>query len=742
MGNYFKGVSILLAFVGSTLAVIWPDCAEASDYQPPINHKLGFGTTFGRWPDGVVPYVYNPTDAPAVFANNAYFVGLLQDAMAELEGVSGLTFDYQGIDSNAVIDNFADGVVAVVWESLGGAAGQAGPVNGCTGQDIIDIGYCQYVDGRVRFNKDTAWDKGAADFTERDFMQVAVHELMHLVGIGYSETALSIMFADPYTNLSHPREDDIDGLQSLYGEPEELSQASIYMPPGAGASPLEDSFISTNDDIVTEITTVVGTEVAAAVGLLWRVPNGHTDDLTLVATDPLGFYYKGRVDDRDCTAGPGFSCLNWASFASMETLFTFPGVWTVYAIMNGNLIATESVTVTTSPAFNQPPDSTLTHDIIYGPAPLTVTMTLSVTGDNEGDAVDATWHIPTVGEVALDSGDFGGSTGKHSQTFTFDTPGEYEIYVEVNDDWDRYGDAGIGNDAGPGFRTLYRRVVRVTKVSDDITTFSDVTGDAVPDLAGFVGGHNGKPQINIFSGSNGSVHLNIRYLSNKWRGIAIGTVRDANQDGTADDPAVALLADHDVSGKIIVETRRLDTGASLGKIVFRNANWRAIDVVVIDDTDGDGNTNDTSIAVLAQHRLTGKIVVEIKSLGGGALVRNIIILNDKWSAVAAAVVDRSAQVPMGNISPLIGVLAVHRSNGKRFLESRLVSTGALDRKIKFLGSKWTVKDVTVLHDVNGDGATTDPAWQVLAIRDSDDLVRVRTRLASDGSLDSSVKILT
>jgi hypothetical protein len=437
--------------------------------------------------------------------------------------------------------------------------------------------------------------------------------------------------------------------------------------------------------------------------------------------------------------GPGFSCLWWTSFASMDTLFTFPGVWTAYAIMNGDLIATESVTVTTTPVFNQPPDSTLAHDVIYGPAPLTVNMKLSVTGDNEGDAVDATWHIPTVGEIALNSGNFPGSAGVDSQTFTFDTPGEYQVYVEVNDDWTRYGSGGSA--AGPGFRTLYRRVVRVTSVSDDITTFADTSGDGVPDLAGFVGAYSKKPKIAIYSGANGNVDSKIYYFTTNWRGIAIGTVKNADQDVNADDPAVAMLADSKTSGKISVQIRRLDTGASLGKIAFLNSKWRAIDVAVIDDTNGDGDTDDTSIAVLAQNKVNGKIRVQIRSLGSGALVNNIDFLNESWTAIAIAVVDRSAQVPMGGLPPLIGLLAENNVNGKRYLQSRLVSTGALDGNIKVFNSNWNLRDVSVLYDVDGPGPDTDSAWQVLATRQSDGLLRVQTRLTSDGSLDSNVDIL-
>ena len=734
-------VSFATACVATAFVLCSPSTVLSSEYKPVDNsdNKLGIGTTFGRWQDGVVPWVYNPTDAPAIFSDNAYFVSLLQEAMAELEGASGLHFDYQGIDSNATISNLSDGVVTIGWEDIGGAAGQAGPAYSCTAQDVIDNGYCPYTDGTGRFNNNSAnvtWDTGVTDFTERKFLQVATHEFMHLVGIGHSDIAESIMYANPYTNLQHLRPDDIEALQAVYGPPGTAAYASVYTPPGAGASPLQDSYISLDTDPFSGGASIIdGSEGASFVGLYWQVPNGYTDDLTIVATDPSGHFYNGRVDDRNCS-NPG--CGFWLSFATYDAVVLYPGIWTVYCIVNGDLVATETTTVTTSPTFNHAPDSTLVHDIIDGPAPFTTKLTLSVTGDDEGDAVDATWHIPGTGEIHLDSGDFPGSIGTYSQTVTFDEPGTYEIYVEVNDDWTRYGSGGSA--AGPGYRSLYRRVVHVDKASADVATFGDVTGDSVPDLAGFIKGPNAKPQIAIYSGADQSVHAVVKYLTENWRGIALGTIADANQDGTADDPAVALLADNDVSGKVNVEWRRLDTGALLNRVKFFNSNWRAIDLAVIDDLDGDGQTDDTAIAVLAQQKVSGLIRVRIRLISDRSLVSNIGFLGAQWSPVALAVVDRSAQA-MGPISPLLGVLAENRLSGQRRLQSRFASSGNLDRNIKFFTENWDLSDVTATNDVNGDGVSDDPAWQVLGTRTADNLLRVQTRLVSNGNVDKTITFL-
>jgi hypothetical protein len=232
------------------------------------------------------------------------------------------------------------------------------------------------------------------------------------------------------------------------------------------------------------------------------------------------------------------------------------------------------------------------------------------------------------------------------------------------------------------------------------------------------------------------VHTLIKYLNNQWRGIAIGTVKDANQNHIANDPAVALLADHDVSNKIIVQTRRIDTGAKVRQIVFANAQWRAIDVIVIDDANGNGNTNDTFIAVLLQHRTNGKILLQVRKFSTGALFRNIYFLNSKWTATAAAVITRIGR------TPFLGVLGEHRTNGTRLVQTRLLSTGAFKRNIKFFNAGTTVKDLTAILDPNGDGLHNDLSWQVLGIRNSDYSVRVQTRRASNGSLVSNDVILS
>ena len=97
--------------------------------------------------------------------------------------------------------------------------------------------------------------------------------------------------------------------------------------------------------------------------------------------------------------------------------------------------------------------------------------------------------------------------------------------------------------------------------------------------------------------------------------------------------------------------------------------------------------------------------------------------------------------PAGTLTPLIGVIAENAANGKRILQARVAGTGTLDRNIKFLGSAWHYLDVTVNPDANGDGIFDDPLWLVLAVRLSDQVIRVQSRFVGDGAFDTNIVIL-
>ena len=66
-----------LAAVVLTFTPAFTADASNGDSAIPRPGLLGIGTNFGRWPDGVVSFVYNPTGAPAEFSDNDYFLSEL-----------------------------------------------------------------------------------------------------------------------------------------------------------------------------------------------------------------------------------------------------------------------------------------------------------------------------------------------------------------------------------------------------------------------------------------------------------------------------------------------------------------------------------------------------------------------------------------------------------------------------------------------------------------------------------------
>jgi len=443
--------------------------------------KLGIGENFGRWPGGVVVWQYRSEGKPTYFDDDNYFLGLINQAIAEIENSAGIDFQYQATYNGNAIEFFGDNVVTIGWEDIGGAAGVAGPWQSCSGQELIDLGYCNYTDGSVRFNNNILaidWDRGTAAASEHVLIQVATHELLHLLGIGHSEQLVSIMYADPYTNLSHLQADDIDALQSMYGLSATPADPPTYTPPGTtNPTALQDVYVTTNIALLDEITSIDDNEQSAdSVGITYWVNDQVTGPLVeLFVEDPLGYNYAINTDQRTCmTNPPGGACLFYFSGASTATLMTYPGIWRFHVVVNGDLVETNDLNVQyTPPVVNTPPDTTLEFDVVAGASPLTVNATLTINGDAEGHIVDATWHIPTVGEVDVN---FGGPTGQDFRQFTFNADGDYEVYVEVSDNGSRYDNPGTGADAGAGFQILYRQVINVAPQGP-----TDQDMDGVPD---------------------------------------------------------------------------------------------------------------------------------------------------------------------------------------------------------------------------------------------------------------------
>lgn len=453
-------VSMLLGPVGASQA--------ATRVQP---QYLGISDSFGRWPDATVNYVYNPTNKPAIFSDDAYTLSLIQQAMAEWENVSGIHFVYQGTDSNAVIDDDTDGIVVFGWADIG-SAGLGGYNSSCTSLDITAAGYCPYTDGSVKLNYTTVdWDKGDAEFTASYFKQVVTHEIGHMIGLGHSDNPDSVMFANPYNHLHHPRTDDIEIVQALYGLPASLVPAGPYVLPPAGTSVLDNSYLIMDNDTATPISQLAAGDW---VNIYLQFPGGFSKTAKLIVTDHLGYYYSGSAQDLNCDSKYAY-CTLVISVAQVAVLQDLPGTWHAYVVIDGQTVATHDLVVDTSPVWNQAPAASLGVDAAVGKAPMTVTATVSAIDDLENDNVSLVWHVPTQGE----STDAAVEGMSYDRTVTFTEPGTYTLFVEVNDDATRYGAPGSGSEAGAGFRRLLS--IPVTVTNPFVTTNLDVDGNGVAD---------------------------------------------------------------------------------------------------------------------------------------------------------------------------------------------------------------------------------------------------------------------
>jgi hypothetical protein len=171
-----------------------------------------------------------------------------------------------------------------------------------------------------------------------------------------------------------------------------------------------------------------------------------------------------------------------------------------------------------------------------------------------------------------------------------------------------------------------------------------------------------------------------------------------------------------------------DDGKFINKVFFLGPNWEVIDVAVIDESDGDGVTDDTAIAVLGVNPnkpSTEQIKVQVRWLSDGKLVENWFFFNHKWTPLALEAVNR-----MG-ASPLLAVLANKVATGTNMVQARQLSDGMVQRETTFFNSSLVARDVAILPDLNGDGNTNDAVYLVLSTHPDTGRNKVQTRRVSD-----------
>jgi hypothetical protein len=243
--------------------------------------------------------------------------------------------------------------------------------------------------------------------------------------------------------------------------------------------------------------------------------------------------------------------------------------------------------------------------------------------------------------------------------------------------------------------------------------------------------------VRYYSGANRKKFAQVAYLSNAWAGVAAATLADANQDGVANDPAVAVLGRRISNDRLSVQVRLAAGGAELARINFLNNRWTPVDVVVIDDANGDGVSDDTAIGVLGLNPAQGsqkQTTLQVRRLSDGSLLREVYYNNNNWTPLAAGAVQRPGQ------SPLLAVLAEKNSSKEIRVQARLLSDGSLQRTKTFLNDQWRGLDLAILTDTDGNGVGDDAAYMVLAVNPGNGLKRVQVR-GTSGALVKNLLVM-
>ncbi len=256
-------------------------------------------------------------------------------------------------------------------------------------------------------------------------------------------------------------------------------------------------------------------------------------------------------------------------------------------------------------------------------------------------------------------------------------------------------------------------------------SLSDLSGDAYPDLFKFSDASS-STNLEIISGSDGTLIRTISFFNANWRPLASSVLADSNADGVSTDPAIAMLAQNISNGQIKVQLRNPTTGAQIGSNVqFLNNLWDGISMTVVNDTNGDGQSTDPSIAVVATKKDMSRSVVELRSISDSSLL-------GKWSAFNPTWMIKDIESTLsGAGDPQLAILGTDPISGNSKIELRRISDGAKSGIFAFGGSVDSIS-LSILTDRNGDGIPNDHAVGILA-RKSNGTNIVRFRRVDTGA---------
>lgn len=587
------------------LAVVVLSMSVHGYTEVPIDHGTsteslparGINTSFGRWVNEI-PIAYNPSGAPPVFSDDAVVVTAIKRALGIWERVCGVRFKL-AISPQPVTDDGdrpvaeRDGIVSITWRDADGWAGQAGPGFNTYSQSL---GYRPYFDGSIELNSDeTIWGEGT-DY----LVNVLVHEIGHLLGLGHSNDPLSVMFANPYNNLSYPRPDDIRAVQAIYGSGTSRINPYVsvsdwkYVPPKLasvdfmnanfvnGAASLYLAFSNATNVRVRKVTsaTVDGLSLRGIAG---NLKSGANFNARLILVDPGGYVWGNYFIGTDC--GRFNSCNRFLPLISSDSLKTVAGTWRVYFVdqhtdaSSSSLLETIDVVVESDAPANRPPVASVS--VTAGSTPNSVKVTLSPY-DEEDSEIEVSWHVPGSmrdydGDKALDSALVEWIPSGSERTHEFQLPGvgKFDLYIALKDKSSTYRTTtAISGPEGRGFSNILHAVVRLPLTAVPGSVFVQAAHDLYDpqeknaETARLLKIASQKQSIGMTTGFEVAATFSLGVASDN--GAQPSAVFSSDDALEAAGTISTNVNDHYLSGELYVVVHHLTS--TLGKYYFKEAD--------------------------------------------------------------------------------------------------------------------------------------------------------------------------